>query len=126
MNKATIIFTDNNDGGLEMQILQRKLTRLLKMNQPEQPIKRTAVTTTDMQQKTKKVEYFVVPETTTTLCFMHLHCGFLIIGKSACVDPAKFNQALGEKYAYEDAINKMWELEGYLLANELYGDTHAS
>ena len=96
------------------------------MNQSNESIKRTSVTTTDMQQKTKLVEYYVVSQTTTTLCFMHLHCGFLIIGKSACVDPAKFNVALGEKYAYEDAINKMWELEGYLLSNELYGDYHAS
>jgi hypothetical protein len=96
------------------------------MNQPNEPVKRTSVTTTDMQQKTRKVDYYRVPDTTTTLCLLHLHCGFLIIGKSACVDPAKFNQALGEKYAYEDAINKMWELEGYLLANELYGDIHAT
>jgi hypothetical protein len=96
------------------------------MNQPNEPMKRTSVTTTDMQQKTRKVDYYRVPDTTTTLCLLHLHCGFLIIGKSACVDPAKFNQALGEKYAYEDAINKMWELEGYLLANELYGDIHAT
>lgn len=95
------------------------------MNHPNELVKRTSVTTTDLQEKTKKVEYFVVPNTTTTLCFMHLHCGFLIIGKSACVDPAKFNTALGEKYSYEDAINKMWELEGYLLANELYGATYA-
>ena len=91
------------------------------MNQPnELTLRRTSVTTTDMQEKTKLVEYHRVAGTTTTLCFMHLYCGFLIIGKSACVDPAKYNQALGEKYAYEDAVNKMWELEGYLLANELY------
>lgn len=96
------------------------------MNQPNEPVKRTSVTTTDMQQKIRKVEYFVVPDTTTTLCFMHLHCGFLIIGKSAGVDPAKFNIALGEKYAYEGAINKMRELEAYLLANELYGDINAT
>lgn len=96
------------------------------MNKPDQPIKRTSVTTTDMQQKIKKVEYYNIPSTTTTLCFLHLHCGFLITGKSACVDPAKYNVALGEKYSYEDAINKMWELEGYLLSNELYGDIYAS
>ena len=96
------------------------------MNQPNEPVKRTSVTTTDMQAKTKKVEYHRVADTTTTLCFLHLHCGFLILGKSACVDPAKYNQALGEKYAYEDAINKMWELEGSLLSNELYGDNYAT
>lgn len=96
------------------------------MNHPNNPPRRTSVTPTDMQQKTKKVEYYRVPDTTTTLCFIHLHCGFLIIGKSACVDASKYNQALGEKYAYEDAINKMWELEGYLLANELYGEANAA
>jgi len=48
-----------------------------------------------------------------------------MINKMREVDPAKFNQALGEKYAYEDAINKMWELEGYLLSNEIYGDGYA-
>ena len=96
------------------------------MNQSNEPVKRTSVTTTDMQENTKKVEYHRVVDTTTTLCFLHLHCGFLIVGKSACVDPTKFNKAIGEKYAYEDAINKMWELEGYLLANELYGENYAT
>ena len=94
------------------------------MNQPNEPVKRTSVTITDMAEKTKKVTYYIVPDTTTTLCFMHLHCGFLIVGKSYCVDPAKFNIALGEKYAYEDAVNQMWQLEGYLLRNELYGDVY--
>lgn len=96
------------------------------MNHQNEPVKRTSVTITDMQQKTKKVEYYRVPDTTTTLCFMHMHCGFLVIGKSACVVPEMYNQALGEKYAYEDAVNKLWELEGYLFANEIYGEKHAT
>jgi hypothetical protein len=32
----------------------------------------------------------------------------------------EYNQALGEKYAYEDAVNKIWQLEGYLLAEKRY------
>jgi hypothetical protein len=46
--------------------------------------------------------------------------GFTILGQSSCVDPKEFNIALGEKYAYEDAIDKSWQLEGYLLAERRY------
>jgi hypothetical protein len=46
--------------------------------------------------------------------------GFTILGQSSCVDPKEFNIALGEKYAYEDAIDKIWQLEGYLLAERRY------
>lgn len=42
----------------------------------------------------------------------------------ACVDPRNFNAALGAKYgiqkAERSARNKLWELEGYKLANELF------
>lgn len=41
---------------------------------------------------------------------------------------ANFDMALGRKYSYEDAFNKLWPLEGYLLAerikNESRGDTN--
>ncbi len=42
----------------------------------------------------------------------------------ACVDPRNFNAVLGAKYgiqkAERSARNKLWELEGYKLANELF------
>jgi hypothetical protein len=38
-----------------------------------------------------------------------------VTGTSACVDPANFNQATGEHYAFEKAFEKLWDLEGYLL-----------
>lgn len=61
---------------------------------------------------------------TTTVCQVELANGFnLCIGMSACVDPANFDEALGRKYAKEDAIKlaekKLWELEGYRLACQL-------
>ena len=80
----------------------------------------TSVTLDDMQKKVKKTTYTVLPDTTTTICQLHLESGFVVLGTSACVDPSKYNQALGEKYAYEDAINKMWPLEGYLLSEKIY------
>ena len=36
------------------------------------------------------------------------------------MDPAHFNQEKGEAKAYEDAFRKLWPLEGYLLAEEMY------
>lgn len=46
--------------------------------------------------------------------------GFTIEGTSACVSAANYNQHLGEKYAYEDALNNTWKFEGYLLAETLF------
>ena len=88
------------------------------VNQPAP--QRTAVSLQDIQAKVKKTTYTVLPDTTTTVCQLHMENGYVILGTSACVDPLKFNKALGEKYAYEDAINKAWPLEGYLLAEERF------
>lgn len=90
------------------------------MNTPETPTFRTAVSLNDIQAKVTKTTYTVLPDTTTTICQLHMENGYVILGTSACVDPTKFNKGLGEKYAYEDAINKAWPLEGYLLAQEIF------
>ena len=90
------------------------------MNTPETPKHRTSVSLNDIQTKVKKTVYTVLPDTTTTVCQLFMENGYVILGTSACVDPAKYNKALGEKYAYEDAINKAWPLEGYLLAEEIF------
>lgn len=81
---------------------------------------RTTVTLNDIQDKIKQTTYTVLPDGKTTVCQLHMENGYTINGHSACVDPANYNRALGEKYAYEDAINKAWPLEGYLLAEELH------
>lgn len=58
--------------------------------------------------------YHVFHGTTVTVCLLTLENGYHAIGQSACVDPKEFDVALGRKYAREDAINKIWALEGYL------------
>lgn len=50
-----------------------------------------------------------VGETTTTLCIVTLQGGFVVVGKSACVDPAKFSAVMGEKFAREDAMRQAVE-----------------
>lgn len=90
------------------------------MNTPEIPQYRTKVTLSDMTAKVKQTVYTVLPDTTTTVCQLFMENGYVIIGTSACVDPANYSKATGEMYAYEDAINNLWPLEGYLLAEEIY------
>lgn len=90
------------------------------MNQPETPVRRKAVSLNDIQAKIKKVTYTVLPDGKSTICQLHMENGFTVNGHSACVDAASYNRSLGEKYSYEDAINKAWPLEGYLLAEELH------
>lgn len=48
-----------------------------------------------------------------------LPSGFVVVGKAACVDPANFRFDIGRKICRENAINQLWELEGYLPRNAL-------
>ena len=78
------------------------------------------VSLSDMMAKIKSTTYTILPNGKTTVCQLILENGFSIEGQSACVDIANYNQALGEKYAFENAVDKMWQLEGYLLTEKLY------
>lgn len=67
-------------------------------------------------------EYFhVVPGTTLTLCALTLKNGFHVTGESAAASPANFDEAIGRKIARDNARNKIWALEGYLLRSKLAG-----
>ena len=46
--------------------------------------------------------------------------GFVITESSACVDPSNYDKELGFEICKEKIINKIWELEGYLLQDKLY------
>lgn len=85
------------------------------MTENQEDVIPNRVTVTDMQAKVKSSTYTRLPDSTTTVCQITLENGYTLVGTSACVDPTKFNQALGEQYAYEKAINQLWDLEGYLL-----------
>lgn len=60
-------------------------------------------------------QYYVFPGTTVTVCCLTIKNGFSIIGESGCVDPDNFDSDVGQKIARDNAFNKMWELEGYVL-----------
>lgn len=64
-------------------------------------------------------QYHVFPNTTLTVCALTLRNGFIVVGESAAASPANFNQEIGRKIARENARNKIWALEGYLLRQKL-------
>ena len=55
-----------------------------------------------------------------TVCVLTLQNGFTVTGESACVSPANYNAEIGEKIAKDNAMEKIWALEGYLLKEKLY------
>ena len=64
--------------------------------------------------------FYVFPKTQLTVCCLTLKNGFTVTGESACASPENFNKEIGEKIAYDNARNKIWQLEGYLLKEKLY------
>ena len=61
-----------------------------------------------------------------TACVLTLENGFAVTGESACSSPENYSQEIGEKFAFENAFNKIWMLEGYLLNEKLFQESKAS
>lgn len=74
----------------------------------------------------KNIDYHVVPNTTTTICSLTLMNGFVINGESAAASPENFNESIGKEIAYNNARDKIWQLEGYLLKQKLYEKSRQS
>ena len=55
-----------------------------------------------------------------TVVSCQLENGFIIVESSACVDPANYDKDMGYKICKERIINKLWELEGYRLQQQLH------
>ena len=60
---------------------------------------------------------------TLTFCVLILKNGFTVTGESACASPDNFDAEIGKKIAYQNAREKIWMLEGYLLKQKLYETT---
>lgn len=58
-----------------------------------------------------------------TFCVLVLKNGFTVTGESACASAANFNAEIGKKIARDNARNKIWLLEGYLLRQRLHDET---
>jgi len=79
------------------------------------------ILTRDVCKRDNGVEIFDAPEPlqTLTFCILTLENGFTVTGESACASPENFDAEIGKKIAYQNAREKIWLLEGYLLKQRL-------
>lgn len=65
-------------------------------------------------EKVKNIFFSKVGEK-TLVCLLKLENGFEVVGTSACVNPGAFDLEMGEYYSLKNALDKVEELEGYLM-----------
>lgn len=64
----------------------------------------------------KECDYHVLPGTHITCCVLTLRNGTKVLGYNyGAVDPARQDYSVGRKAAYDMAVDKVWEFEGYML-----------
>lgn len=80
------------------------------------------ITPAHIDSKIKGETYTNLPDGRTVICQLTLENGYTVDGKSACVSKENFDQEIGNKIARDNAREKIWELEGYLLKEKLYGE----
>lgn len=126
-NGAVVILVQEEPKTVEQQIEQEIQSKNL--NAPR-------LTPDHIDSKIKAVEYILprdvckrdngvevfdapLPLQTLTFCILTLENGFTVTGESACASPENFDAEIGRKIAYENAREKIWLLEGYLLKEKL-------
>lgn len=96
-----------NDNDIEKEIKQKGLTA-------------ARVTPERLEEVIKGEDYHVFSGSQLTVCSLTLENGFTVTGESACASPENFDEEIGKKIARDNAKNKIWMLEGYLLKQKLY------
>ncbi len=126
-NGAVVILVQEEPKTVEQQIEQEIQSK--KLNAPR-------LTPDHIDSKIKAVEYILprdvckrdngvevfdapLPLQTLTFCILTLENGFTVTGESACASPENFDAEIGKKIAYDNAREKIWLLEGYLLKEKL-------
>lgn len=97
----------NNENAIEQEIQDKGLTA-------------PRLTTALIDAAIKGEDYHIFGDTCLTVCCLTLQNGFTVTGESACASPENFNAEIGRKIARENARNKIWMLEGYLLKQQLF------
>jgi hypothetical protein len=64
--------------------------------------------------------YTILPSEKSMVCELILANGFTVRGESACVSKENFDIEIGKKISFENAREKVWMLEGYLLQEGIH------
>lgn len=78
------------------------------------------ITPADIDSRIVDEAFYVFPGTTLTVCALTLKNGFMVTGESAAASPSNFDEELGRKIARDNARNKIWAFEGYLLRQRIH------
>jgi len=97
-----------NDEQIEKEIEEKRLTA-------------PRVTLQMIEDQIDIEHYDQLDATTVTVCCLHLKSGFTVVGTSACVSEANFDEEIGRKIARQNALDKCWELFGFHLSFVLSG-----
>ena len=81
---------------------------------------RPRLTPQDVDDAIKHETYTTLPSGKVMVCELTLQNGFTVRGEAAVVSKENFNEDIGRKISRENARNKIWELEGYLLQQRLH------
>lgn len=83
------------------------------MNTTPTPVR---VTPERIEQVIENTDFYVFPETTVTVCLLTLKNGAKVVGHNyGAIDATRQDWATGRFEARAMAVEKVWELEGYLL-----------
>lgn len=102
-----------NDDAIEQQIQAKGL------NAPR-------LTPADIDAVIVDETYTVLPSGKVMVCELTLRNGYTVRGEAATVSKENFDVDIGQKISRENARNKVWELEGYLLQEKLAQENPAS
>lgn len=81
---------------------------------------KTSLNNNDIEKAIVEQSFTVLLNGRTTICQLTLKNGFTVLGYASCVDIRNFDKTQGENISLENAKQKIWELEGYLLRQRLY------
>jgi hypothetical protein len=81
-----------------------------------------SVSQADVNDAVVSATYTVLPNGRTTICQLTLYNGFTVEGTSACVSIENFDAELGKLMAHSNAIEKVWPLLGFRLADQIYNN----
>jgi hypothetical protein len=79
-----------------------------------------SVSQADVNDAVVSATYTVLPNGRTTVCQLTLYNGFTVEGMSACVSLENFDAELGQLIAHSKAVEKIWPLLGFRLADQIY------
>lgn len=78
------------------------------------------LTPSDIDEKIISKTFTILPSGKVMVCELTLKNGFSIRGEAATVSKENFDEEIGREISYNQARDKIWQLEGYLLQEYLF------